>query len=318
MHLYIAKRLLHSLFVLFLVSLIVFILVRLIPGDPVRAMLETTIDITDQKVVEETRAHYGLDKAIPVQFCAWACHFFRGDWGNSLQSGEPVFDMFWRRLPVTLELFLGATLWAWILGFPLGIIGALKRNSTIDASLTSIALIGVSIPSAWEGILLIYFLAVHFRILPPSGFVSLYDDPWLHFESLVMPTFVMGTHAAGLIGRFVRSSLLEVLGQDYIRTAIAKGLSMRAVIQKHAGRPALIPVATVIGLSWGHLLAGAFMVEYIFAIPGLGRMGVDAIFARDFPVIQVMLMTVGVNVLGANIAVDLLYSYLDPRVRLNR
>jgi peptide/nickel transport system permease protein len=318
MHLYIAKRLLYSLFVLFLVSVIVFIMVRLIPGDPVQAMMQGDVGIADQKVVEETRAHYGLEKSIPAQFCAWLWGFLRGDWGKSLQTGETVLAMFLRRFPVTLELFLGATLWAWVLGFPLGIIGALKRNSAVDASLTSIALIGVSLPSAWEGILLIYFFAVHFRILPPSGFISLFDDPWLHFGSLVMPTFIMGTHTAGLIGRFVRSSLLEVLSQDYIRTAIAKGLSRRAVIQKHAGRPALIPVATVIGLGWGHLLAGAFMVEYIFAIPGLGRMGVDAIFARDFPVIQVMLMAVGVNVLGANIAVDLLYGYLDPRVRLRR
>jgi peptide/nickel transport system permease protein len=318
MHLYIARRLLHSIIVLFLVSVFIFVMVRLIPGDPVRAMMETNVDITDQKVVDETRAQYRLDRPVPAQFCEWVWHFLRGDWGTSLQTGETVLGMFWLRLPITLELFFGATLWAWVLGFPLGIISALKRNSAVDVSLTSIALMGISIPSAWEGILLIYLLAVHFRILPPSGFIRFLDDPWLHFESLVMPTFVMGTHAAGLIGRFVRSSLLEVLSQDYIRTAIAKGLSRRVVIQKHAGRPALIPVATVIGLGWGHLLAGAFMVEYIFAIPGLGRMGVDAIFARDFPVIQVMLMAVGVNVLGANIAVDLLYGYLDPRVRLLR
>jgi peptide/nickel transport system permease protein len=224
--------------------------------------------------------------------------------------------MFWQRLPITVELFAGATLWAWIIGFPLGVVSALKKNSIADVSLTSIALIGVSIPSFWEGILFIYLFAVYFRILPPSGFSSFFEDPWLHFESLIIPTFVLGTHAAGLLGRYVRSSLLEVLNQDYIRTAVAKGLPRRVVIQKHAGRPAMVPIATVISLSWGHFLAGAFLVEYIFAIPGLGRMGVDAIFARDFPVIQATLMVVAVNVLLINLAVDILYGFLDPRVRL--
>ena len=317
MHQYIAKRLLYSLIILLLVILIVFILVRLIPGDPIRAAMQQNVDLTDQKIVEEVRSQYGLDKPIHIQFCIWFWDLIRGDWGKSLQTGETVLSMFWKRLPVTLELFVGATFWAWIIGFPIGVISALKRNSITDASLTSVALIGVSIPSFWEGILFIYLFAVYFRILPPSGFFYIFEDPWFHIKSLIMPTFVIGTHTAGLLGRYVRSSLLEVLNEDYIRTAIAKGLPRRIVIQKHAGRPAMIPVATVISLSWGHFLAGAFLVEYIFAIPGLGRMGVEAIFARDFPVIQATLMAVALNVLFINLAVDILYGFLDPRIRLH-
>jgi peptide/nickel transport system permease protein len=227
-------------------------------------------------------------------------------------------DMFLTRLPVTLELFLGATFWAWIIGFPVGIVSALRRNSPLDATLTTSAIIGVSIPAFWEGIVFIYVFAVILRIFPPSGYVPFFEDPWENIRSVIMPTFIMGTQSAGLLARYVRSSLLEVLGQDYIRTARAKGLKERAVIATHAFKPAMIPVATVIGLSWSYLVAGSFIVEFMFAIPGLGRMGVDAVFARDFPVLQAVLIIVALNVLLVNLIVDLAYGYLDPRVRLHR
>ena len=162
---------------------------------------------------------------------------------------------------------------------------------------------------------MIYFFAVTTHLLPPSGFVPFGEDPWLNLQSVVMPTFVIGTHSAGFLARHVRSSLLEVYGQDFIRTARAKGVSESTIVLKHAARPAAIPVVTVIGLAWGHFMAGSFLVEYVFALPGLGRMGVEAIFAKDFPVIQVTLMAVAVNVLLANLVVDILYGTLDPRVR---
>ena len=314
---YIALRLLYSLLILMLVTVLVFVMVRIIPGDPIRAAMQQNVDLTDNKIVEEVRARYGLDRPIHVQFAIWLRDFLKGDWGKSLQTGEPVLNMFWRRLPITLELFIGATLWAWIIGFPLGLLGALKRNSLLDASLTSVAIAGVSIPSFWEGIILIYLFAVIFRIFPPSGFVPLLEDPWMNIKSVIMPTFVMGTHSAGLLARYVRSSLLEVLRQDYVRTARAKGVPERVVIRTHTARPAMIPVVTVIGLAWSYFVAGSFLVEYVFAILGLGRMGVDAIFARDFPVIQAILMAVAVNVLLMNLIVDILYGYLDPRVRVH-
>ena len=313
---YIAKRFLYAILIFLLVTVMVFVMVRLIPGDPIRAAMQQNVDLSDVKIVEQVRAQYGLDKPIPVQFVMWLGDFVRGDWGKSLSTGEPVLDMFRNRLPATLELFVLATVWAWIIGFPLGLLGALKRNSFLDASLTSLSIAGVSIPSFWEGIILIYLFGVVFQILPPSGFVPLGDDPWLNLKSVILPSFVMGTHSAGLLARYVRSSLLEVFGQDYIRTARAKGLPEKIVIVTHAGRAAMIPVVTVIGISWGYFVAGAFLVEYVFAIPGLGRMGVDSIFARDFPVIQATLMAVALNILLANLVVDVLYGYLDPRVRV--
>ncbi len=314
---YVARRLLYALVVLAIVTVLVFIMVRLIPGDPIRAAMQQNVDLSDRRIVDEVRARYGLDRPIPVQFAIWLRDFVTGDWGKSLQTGEPVFEMFWRRLPITLELFLGATAWAWAIGFPFGLLGALRRNSWLDAGLTSVAIAGVSIPTFWEGIVLIYLFAVLFHVLPPSGFVPFMEDPWLNVKSVLMPTFVMGTHSAGFLARYVRSSLLEVLKQDYIQTARAKGLPERIVIRKHTAKPAAIPVVTVIGLAWGHFMAGSFLVEYVFAVPGLGRMGVDAIFAKDFPVIQATLMAVAVNVLLANLAVDLLYGYLDPRIRVH-
>ncbi len=314
---YVARRLLYALVVLAIVTVLVFIMVRLIPGDPIRAAMQQNVDLSDRRIVDEVRARYGLDRPIPVQFAIWLRDFVTGDWGTSLQTGEPVFEMFWRRLPITLELFLGATVWAWAIGFPFGLLGAIKRNSWLDAGLTSVAIAGVSIPTFWEGIVLIYLFAVLFHVLPPSGFVPFMEDPWLNVESVLMPTFVMGTHSAGFLARYVRSSLLEVLKQDYIQTARAKGLPERIVIRKHTAKPAAIPVVTVIGLAWGHFMAGSYLVEYVFAVPGLGRMGVDAIFAKDFPVIQATLMAVAVNVLLANLAVDLLYGYLDPRIRVH-
>jgi peptide/nickel transport system permease protein len=315
---YIGIRLVHSLIILALVTVLVFVIAQLIPGDAIMAAMAGSVDLHDPAVVAHVRHQFGLDQPIPVQFVTWLEHFVRGDWGTSLGTGEKVLDMFQRRLPITLELFLGATLWSLVIGIPVGIVGALKRNSALDMFLTTGAIIGVSIPPFWEAIVLIYLLAVVLRIVPPSGYVPFAEDPLLNLKAMLLPTFVLGTHSGGLLARYVRSSLLEVLGQDYIRTARAKGFSESALVIKHAIKPGMIPVATVIGLSWGGLLAGAFFVEVIFAIPGLGRMGVEAIFQKDFPVMQATLIVVSLNVLLVNLLVDMLYGYLDPRVRVRR
>jgi peptide/nickel transport system permease protein len=224
--------------------------------------------------------------------------------------------MFWRRLPVTLELFFGATFWAFIIGFPLGIYSALRRNSILDILFTTLAIIAVSAPPFWVAIILIYGFAVKLQIFPPSGYVPFFENPMENLLCVAMPTFVMGIGSAGLLARYVRSSFLEVLSQDFIRTAWAKGLRERPIVVKHAAKPAMIPVVTVIGLAWGFMVAGAFIIEFMFAIPGVGRMGVDAIFARDFPVIQCVLIVTAINVVFANLVVDVTYGYLDPRVRL--
>ena len=313
---YIGIRLAHALVILAIVVLLVFVIARLIPGDAIMAAMAGSVDLHDPTVVARVRHQFGLDQPIVVQFAVWIGQFVRGDWGTSIGTGEKVLDMFLRRLPITLELFVGATLWSVAIGIPAGIIGALKRNSATDVFVTTAAILGVSIPPFWEAIVLIYLLAVLVPVFPPSGYVPFSEDPLLNLRAMVLPTFVLGTHSGGLLARYVRSSLLEVLGQDYIRTARAKGLSEAAVVVKHALKPGMIPVVTVIGLSWGGLLAGAFFIEVIFAIPGLGRMSVEAIFQRDFPVMQATLIVVSANVLLVNLLVDILYGYLDPRVRV--
>lgn len=313
---YIGIRLAHALVILAIVIVLVFVIARLIPGDAIMAAMAGSVDLHDAAVVAHVRHQFGLDQPILVQFAVWVEHFARGDWGTSIGTGENVLDMFLRRLPITLELFLGATLSSVAIGIPAGIIGALKRNSALDIFVTTGAIVGVSIPAFWEAIVLIYLLAVVLPIFPPSGYVPFAEDPLLNLRAMVLPSFVLGTHSGGLLARYVRSSLLEVLGQDYIRTARAKGFSEAAVVARHALKPGMIPVVTVIGLSWGGMLAGAFFVEVIFAIPGLGRMSVEAIFQKDFPVMQATLIVVSINVLLVNLLVDILYGYLDPRVRV--
>lgn len=313
---YILTRLLYSLILLFLVSIFVFCLARLMPGDPFQAAAMINTDLADESILQDLREQYGMDRPLHIQYALWLRDFMQGNWGTSLGSGEAVFDMFFRRLPITLELFAGSVFWSFLIGVPCGIIAALRRNTWLDAIFSTTAVAGVSIPVFWEGIVLIYFFSVINRWLPPSGYVPFAESPWGNIESVILPTFVMGTHGAGLLARFIRSSLLEVLGQDFIRTARAKGLSDIKLLFAHAARPAMIPVVTVVGLAWSYVVAGAFIVEFMFAIPGLGRMGVDAVFARDFPVIQATLIMVALNILLVNLAVDLIYGYLDPRVRI--
>ena len=315
---YIIERLIYTVILLFLVSILIFILVRLLPGDPISAAAMANTDLADKTIMADLRARFGLDRPVHIQYMIWLKDFIRGEWGKSIGTGEPVMTMFLERLPVTIELFLGATFWAFLIGFPVGIVGALRRNTKLDAFLTTSSIFGVSIPAFWEAIVFIYVFAVILSLFPPSGFVPFLESPWDNLLSVIMPTFIMGTGSAGLLARFVRSSFLEVFSQDFIRTARAKGAKERRVIAKHAFKPAMLPVTTVIGLSWANLLSGAFIVEFMFAIPGLGRMGVDAVFARDFPVLQVILVIVALNVLLVNLFVDLLYGYLDPRVRVHK
>ena len=315
---YILERLLYTVILLFLVSILIFTLVRLLPGDPISAAAMANTDLAYKRIMADLRARFGLDRPVHIQYLIWLKDFIQGEWGKSIGSGEPVMTMFLDRLPVTIELFLGATFWAFLIGFPVGIIGAIRRNTKLDAFLTTTSIIGVSIPAFWEAIVFIYVFAVILPIFPPSGYVPFLESPWENMLSVIMPTFIMGTGSAGLLARYVRSSFLEVFSQDFIRTARAKGVKPAGVIIKHAFKPAMLPVTTVIGLSWGYLVSGAFIVEFMFAIPGLGRMGVDAVFARDFPVLQVILVIVALNVILVNLLVDLVYGFLDPRVRVHK
>lgn len=313
---FIATRAAHALVVLAIVVVMAFAGVHLIPGDAVMAALGATGNVSDAEAIEAVKRAYGLTGSVPEQFVRWLVRFVQGDWGASVGTGQPVLEMFLQSLPVTLQLFLFATLWSLVIGIPIGILSALRRGSIWDTLFSGLAMIGISVPAFWASIVLIYLLSVVFPLLPPSGYVPFHEDPWLSLQSMLMPSFVLGTHSAGLLARYVRSSLLDNMRQDFIRTARAKGLNERQVVLRHAIKPSMIPVITVIGLSWGSLLAGAFFIEVIFALPGLGRMSVQAIFEKDFPVIQATLVVVSVNVLLVNFLVDLLYAALDPRIRL--
>ena len=313
---FILLRLAHACIVLAIVTVLVFFIARLMPGDAIMAQMSSAPGGQDPAAIARVRQEFGLDQPLYEQFAVWLGNFLRGNWGTSLSTGQPVLQMFVQRLPITLELFFWATVWSFSIGIPVGIVSAVRRGSPLDMALTTGALLGVSIPQFWLAIVLIYLLAVALPIFPPSGYVPLSQSVWLNVKAMVLPSFVLGFGSAGLLARFVRSSLLDVLSQDFIRTARAKGLTERSVVRLHAIKPAMIPVVTVIGLAWGGLLAGAFFVEFIFAIPGLGRMSLDAIFQKDFPVMQAMLIAVSVNVLVVNFLVDILYGYLDPRVRV--
>jgi len=315
---YITERLLYSFLLLFFISILIFSLVRLMPGDPIQAASMMNMDFANKEIIKELRQQFGLDKPLYMQYLFWLRDFFKGDWGISFGSGEKVLAMFMRCLPVTLELFFASMIWSTIIGFPFGIISALKRNSWLDVFFSTTAVFGVSIPVFWESIVLIYIFGVYFQILPPSGFVSFYESPLDNFLCILMPGFVMGTHGAGLLSRYIRSCLLDVLSQDYIRTARAKGLYEIAILSKHAAKPALIPVITIMGLSWSYVIVSSFFVEYIFALPGLGRMAANAIFARDFPVIQALLFIAAWNIVFMNFIIDIIYGFLDPRININR
>ena len=314
---YFGERFLYAIGLLLLVSILIFGLARLLPGDPIQAASMINMDLADKDIIEDLREQFGLNRPLYIQYWLWMCDFVIGDWGISFGSGEYVLTMFLNRLPVTLELFFAAMIWSTLIGFPIGIISALKRNTWIDVFFSTHAVIGISIPVFWESIVLIYIFGVFFQILPPSGYVPFSESPFDNFLCIIMPSFVMGTHGAGLLSRYIRSSLLDELGKDYIRTARAKGLPERIVLAKHAARPALIPITTIIGLSWSYVVVGTFFVEYIFALPGLGRMGANAIFARDFPVIQATLFMAAINIVIVNFIVDIIYGYLDPRVRIH-
>ncbi|MCP4752401.1 MAG: ABC transporter permease [Proteobacteria bacterium] len=293
-------------------------MVRLLPGDPIRAAMQSNVDLTDKSIVEDVRAQYGLDKPVPTQYYIWLTDFFKGNWGKSIGNGDQVLDMFLRRLPVTLELFLASLLWSWIIGFPLGVFSALKRNSVLDISFTSIAIFFVAAPSFWVAIMGIYLFAVILQWLPPSGYVPFFEDPVENLKCVLMPSFCMGIVSAGILARYVRSALLETLGLDFIRTARAKGFRGNAIITKHAAKPSLVPVVTIIGLGFSYMVAGNFIIEFMFAIPGIGRMGVEAIFGRDFPVIQAVMIASAVTVMLMNLIVDISYGYLDPRIRVQK
>jgi peptide/nickel transport system permease protein len=298
--------------VLFGISLVVFALVHLIPGDVVQILLGTS---ASQQQIETLRRLFGLDQPLPVQFADWFGHVVRGDLGTSLRTNRPVLPDLVARFGVTVQLTLCSMLVALVVAIPLGIASAARRGHLSDAAARLLALIGLSIPNFWLGTLLILFASLAIGWLPPVGFVSLVDNPGLGVQTLLLPSIALGTALAAFVMRMLRSSLLEVLGQDYVRTAYAKGLRDRTVLYTHALKNAFIPVLTVIGIQLGYLLGGAVVVEQVFSLPGLGRFLLDAIYTRDYPIVQGGVLFIALVFSLVNLVVDVLYASLDPRIR---
>lgn len=308
----IIRRLIALVPVLAVVGVLVFLLVHVAPGDPAAVMAGN--EATPERIAQ-LRQDMGLDRPVWEQFVSWVSAVLRGDLGESLFLNQSVSESLVQRMEPTGLLTLYALLFSIAIGLPAGIVAALKRNSWIDRLTMMTALGGVCIPSFWLGILLILSFAVWLRVLPAAGYVSFMQDPLENFRYLLMPAFSLGLQSAALLARVVRSSMLEVLQEDYVRTAKAKGLRDRVVLVRHALPNAMIPALTVIGNSMGTLLGGAVVTEQVFNTPGIGRLIVVSVMRRDFPVIQGAVLAIAVVYVLVNLAVDIAYAFADPRIR---
>jgi ABC-type dipeptide/oligopeptide/nickel transport system permease component len=304
MTVYVTRRLAQALIVLLGISVVVFVILHL-TGDPTVLMLPP--DVTAEEVARFRKA-MGFDDPLPVQYWRFLRGVLQGNFGNSLRHDEPALALVWERMPATLELTVVALAVALLLAIPAGIVSAIFRNTAVDYVSTVVALVGQAMPTFWLGIMLILVFAVGLQVLPSSGRGS--------FLNLILPALTLGLFTAARTMRLTRSALLEVLGQDYVRTARAKGVAERGVVWKHALRNASIPVITIVGLELGTLLGGAVITETIFAWPGVGRLSVQAIYNRDYPLVQASVFVLASIFVLVNLAVDLVYTYLDPRIRL--
>ena len=317
MRAYIVSRLIQFIPVIIGVTFLVFSTTLLLPGDPVTALLGLSAGqatFTPEQI-ERYRHDLGLDRPIPVQYAKWLGRAVQGDFGDSIKTRRPVTTEVLPRLKVTAQLGVTAFIISILIGLPLGIAAAVFRNTPIDRLITVVAVSAVAVPSFWLGIMMILFFSVKLQWLPPSGFVSPFEEPVRGLKLLIMPAVILGWSGAAVVTRQTRSAMLEVLNQDYIRTARAKGLAERSVVWVHALKNAMLPIVTVLGLSVGTLLGGAVIVETIFAIPGVGRLLVGSINTKDFPVIQMIVLIIALSTVTASLLTDLAYGLLDPRIR---
>jgi peptide/nickel transport system permease protein len=312
---YTLRRLLMAIPVLLGVSLVAFALVRLVPGDPITALLGPGYN---EQQAATLREKYALDRPMPVQYLAWLGRAVRGDFGESFFTGQPVLRAIMERLPVTLELTLIGVTFAVLVGVPLGIASAVRPGKFVDHAARFIGLLGISLPGFWLGTVLILLVSLRLGLLPSGRFVHLWEDPVENLRRMVLPGLALGMAVAAVVMRTARSAMLEVVGQDYIRTARAKGMGERGILIHHALRNALVPVVTVIGLQAGYLLGGSVVIEQVFSLPGLGRLALQAITSRDYALLQGTVLFVALAFVLVNLAVDLLYARLDPRIAYGR
>ena len=320
MQAYIVKRTLLFIPTLILVTIVIFALLRVVPGDPAVMLLSGERDSGDdedytQKQLAELRAKLGTDRPIVIQYATWFGNMLRLDFGTSFFYQSPVSEDLKSKFPVTLELAILATLLAIIVAVPLGVISAIKQDTLGDYVTRIITIGGVAMPSFWLAILIIFVLVLVFGWMPPIVYVSLWDDPGGNLKQMFFPALALGFSNMAFIARVTRSAMLEVFREDYIRTARSKGLAEKIVITRHALKNALLPVVTIAGYEFGRLLGGTVIIEVIFMVPGIGRLLVTSIFRRDFPEIQAVIVLITVLVLVLNMVLDLLYAWLNPRIR---
>lgn len=297
------------------VATLVFFMLRLVPGDPIAAMLADAGGVEER---EAMRQRLGLDRPVIVQYFLWIGGVLQGDFGNSIYgSRQPVSTILAEAIPRTLSLALIAFVIALAIGVPAGIVSAMKRNTPTDTAVSMFAFLGLSMPDFWLAILLIIVFAANLQWLPAVGYVPLSEGVWPWFRHLILPSIAVGTAFSAIIARMIRSSLLEVMRADYMRTAASKGLSPRALMMGHAMPNALIPVVTVIGIAFALLISGAVVVENVFAIKGLGRVLIEGILNRDYPVVQAAVLVVSAFFVFSNLLVDILYGVIDPRIRIS-
>ena len=306
------RRFLATIPVLVLVTAGVFALIHLTPGDPIDVMMAESVDAT---VKANLRRELGLDQPIYVQYAAWTWRLLHGDLGRSIRNGEPVIENVSRRIRPSLQLAALAMAISLVVATPLGILSAARRNTSVDRFGTTFALFGICMPNFLLALLLIFFFGVKLRWLPISGYIDPLEEMVPGLRSLVLPALTLGLALAAVVTRTLRSSMLDALSEDYVRTARAKGLSESSIIRGHVLKNALIPVVTVLGLQLGTLIGGAVITEYVFALPGVGRLVVDAVFARDYPLVQGVVLLIAVGFILSNLAVDLLYGWIDRRIR---
>jgi peptide/nickel transport system permease protein len=311
---FLIRRLLLTLPILFIVSVVCFSLINLIPGDPATVILGPE---ASEQAKEQMREQLGLNKPIVVQYVDWLGGVLHGDLGESLVDGTPVSQLILQRLPVTLELALGTFLVSLTIAVVAGILSASKKGTWVDYVSTGFALGGISIPHFWLGMMFIIIFAVNLGWLPASGYVPFFEDPAANIAVMILPVLATGLRESAELMRMLRSSLLEELGSDYVRTAFSKGLSRRVVVIRHAVRNALIPFVTASGLQIAALLGGLVVTEQVFQLPGVGRLIVESILERDYTVVQGAVLTVTVIVVLINVLVDLLYAVIDPRIALS-
>ena len=313
---YALKRIALIIPTVLLVSIIVFTVMRLLPGDPALVILSEGDAAFTQEELEDLRRQLGTDRPIVVQYVDWVGGLVQGDLGTSIwRSGQPVSKLVGDRIFRTLELAVLAIIIAVLFAVPLGVISAIKPDSLIDYFSRIIALVGISIPTFFAGLLVVLILSRGFNWLPPLGYADLWDDPWKNIQQMFLPALALGFYDMAFIARVTRSSMMEIIREDYMRTARAKGLAERIVLVRHGLKNAVLPILTISGWQFGRLFGGTVIIESIFKVPGIGTLLIETVFQRDFPTIQAIIIVIAVSIVIINLLVDLLYGLLDPRIR---